>query len=83
MPRLYLTLVALCFSLGVSAQVKIKDLIEFGDEQFRKGDYYYASGSKRKPSGHIKTTLKPQNGMPGYMPRTLTKNTSYPFYTMP
>jgi tetratricopeptide (TPR) repeat protein len=43
MPRLYLTLVALCFSLGVSAQVKIKDLIEFGDEQFRKGDYYYAS----------------------------------------
>jgi tetratricopeptide (TPR) repeat protein len=43
MPRLYLTLVALCFSLGVGAQVKIKDLIEFGDEQFRKGDYYYAS----------------------------------------
>jgi len=43
MPRLYLTLVALSFSFGIFSQVKIKDLIEFGDEQFRKGDYYYAS----------------------------------------
>ena len=49
MSRFYLTLVALCFSLGVGAQVKIKDLIEFGDEQFRKGDYYYASNLYQQP----------------------------------
>ena len=27
----------------VGGQIKLKDLISFGDEQFQKGDYYYAT----------------------------------------
>ena len=44
MSRLYIalfyTLLALPYSL--SGQVKLKDLVNFADEQFKKGDYYYA-----------------------------------------
>ena len=43
MSRLHLTLGMLACCWGCFGQVKIKDLIEFGDEQFRKGDYFYAS----------------------------------------
>jgi len=43
MPRLYLTFGFLALGFSCFAQVKLKDLIAFGDEQFRKGDYYYAS----------------------------------------
>ena len=43
MPRLYLTFGVLALGFSCFAQVKLKDLIAFGDEQFRKGDYYYAS----------------------------------------
>ena len=43
MPRLYLTVIATLLVFCVEGQVKLKDLISFGDEQFQKGDYYYAS----------------------------------------
>lgn len=43
MPRLYLTLIASLLFVCVEGQVKLKDLISFGDEQFQKGDYYYAT----------------------------------------
>lgn len=43
MPRLYLTIIASLLVFLVEGQVKLKDLISFGDEQFQKGDYYYAT----------------------------------------
>lgn len=43
MPRLYLTLAVSMLVFCVGGQVKLKDLISFGDEQFQKGDYYYAT----------------------------------------
>jgi len=43
MPRLYLTLIISLLFFCVEGQVKLKDLISFGDEQFQKGDYYYAT----------------------------------------
>ncbi|MBM3165463.1 MAG: hypothetical protein FJZ80_08385 [Bacteroidetes bacterium] len=43
MPRLYIIVATLFIGITLFGQVKIKDLIEFGDEQFRKGDYYYAT----------------------------------------
>ena len=43
MPRFYLTVIATLLVFCVEGQVKLKDLISFGDEQFQKGDYYYAS----------------------------------------
>jgi tetratricopeptide (TPR) repeat protein len=42
MSRLYLAFALLWIATGSFGQVKIKDLIKFGDEQFSKGDYYYA-----------------------------------------
>lgn len=44
MPRLHLVFILLwaCPSVLFS-QVKIKDVINFADEQFKKGDYYYAT----------------------------------------
>jgi hypothetical protein len=43
MSRLYLAFALLWYATGSFGQVKIKDLIKFGDEQFSKGDYYYAT----------------------------------------
>lgn len=43
MPRLYLVVFGILTSCGLYGQVKLKDLIAFGDEQFQKGDYYYAT----------------------------------------
>jgi tetratricopeptide (TPR) repeat protein len=43
MPRLYLTLfILLVMPLSLLGQVKLKDLVQFADEQYKKGDYYYA-----------------------------------------
>lgn len=43
MPRFYLALWFICFTFISQSQVKLKDLISFGDSQFNKGDYYYAT----------------------------------------
>ena len=43
MPRFYLVCLITILYSGINAQVKLKDLISFGDEQFKKGDYYYAT----------------------------------------
>ncbi|MFM7595054.1 MAG: tetratricopeptide repeat protein [Flavobacteriales bacterium] len=43
MSRLHLTLILSLLTIFIDGQVKLKDLISFGDEQFQKGDYYYAS----------------------------------------
>lgn len=43
MPRLYLIFIFLGACFTIHGQVKLKDLITFGDTQFAKGDYYYAS----------------------------------------
>lgn len=43
MSRLYLILICLIgFNFNGGAQVKLKDLISFAEEQYKKGDYYYA-----------------------------------------
>jgi len=43
MSRLYLTLfILLVLPLSLMGQVKLKDLVKFADEQYKKGDYYYA-----------------------------------------
>jgi len=42
MPRFYLTFLLCWLPFFAFNQVKLKDLIQFGDEQFSKGDYYYA-----------------------------------------
>lgn len=42
MPRLYLITCTLFFSFLSFGQVKTKKLIEFADQQFKKGDYVYA-----------------------------------------
>jgi tetratricopeptide (TPR) repeat protein len=42
MPRLYLVLFAIGFSTYSIGQVKTKKLVEFADQQYAKGDYYYA-----------------------------------------
>jgi tetratricopeptide (TPR) repeat protein len=42
MPRLYLIFFALLFSTFSIGQVKTKKLVEFAEQQFKKGDYYYA-----------------------------------------
>ena len=43
MSRLYLTLfILLVIPLSLMGQVKLKDLVKFADEQYKKGDYYYA-----------------------------------------
>ncbi|MFM7664673.1 MAG: tetratricopeptide repeat protein [Bacteroidota bacterium] len=42
MPRFHLTFAALWLVTASFGQVKIKDLIKFGDEQYIKGDYFYA-----------------------------------------
>ena len=43
MSRFHLVALSLLVCLGINGQVKLKDLISFGDEQFQKGDYYYAT----------------------------------------
>ena len=42
MSRLYLIFFLGLFSTQVSAQVKLKKLVDFADEQYKNGDYYYA-----------------------------------------
>ena len=43
MSRLYLTLfILLVIPLSLMGQVKLKDLVKFADEQYKKGNYYYA-----------------------------------------
>ena len=44
MSRLYIALfyILLALPYSLSGQVKLKDLVNFADEQFKKGDYYYA-----------------------------------------
>jgi len=42
MSRLYLIFFLGVFSTQVSAQVKLKKLVDFADEQYKNGDYYYA-----------------------------------------
>ena len=44
MSRLYIALFYILLTLpySLSGQVKLKDLVNFADEQFKKGDYYYA-----------------------------------------
>ena len=42
MSRLYLIFFLWLFSTQVSAQVKLKKLVDFADEQYKNGDYFYA-----------------------------------------
>jgi hypothetical protein len=42
MSRLYLIFFLGLFSTQVSAQVKLKKLVDFANEQYKNGDYYYA-----------------------------------------
>jgi tetratricopeptide (TPR) repeat protein len=42
MPRLYLTFFVIHFSTILFGQVNTKKLVEFADQQYKKGDYYYA-----------------------------------------
>lgn len=42
MSRLYLIFFLGLFSTQVSAQVKLKKIVDFADEQYKNGDYYYA-----------------------------------------
>lgn len=42
MPRLYLVFFLFIATFNLLGQVKTKKLVEFADQQYKKGDYYYA-----------------------------------------
>lgn len=42
MSRLYLVFFFCCFSLSYFSQNNVKNYVKFADEQYKKGDYYYA-----------------------------------------
>ena len=60
MPRLYLTFFTVLLSSIAFGQVKTKKLVEFADQQFKKGDYFYAIDYYQKALKQDSTNLEIQ-----------------------
>lgn len=58
MPRLYIVAFTLFYSFLSFAQVKTKKLIEFADQQFKKGDYVYAIDFYKKAIAQDSTSVE-------------------------